>query len=98
MPAASGPCGWTPPADRSIKRAPPVRILIVEDEAAIREGLREQFTQAGFAVDVAANGQDGLHAGLEQPIDLAIIDLGLPLISGLDLIRKLRQKGKSFPS
>ncbi len=78
-------------------RAPLVRILVVEDEADIREGLREQLTQAGFAVDVAANGQDGLHAGLEQPIDIAVIDLGLPLVPGLDVIRKLRQKGKSFP-
>ena len=74
-----------------------MRILVVEDEASIREDLRDQFTKAGFAVDVAADGQDGLHAGLEQPIDLAIIDLGLPTIAGLDVIRRLRQKGKSFP-
>ena len=74
-----------------------MRILVVEDEAGIREDLRQHLTQAGFAVDVAADGQDGLHAGLEQPIDLAIIDLGLPQIGGLDVIRRLRQKGKSFP-
>jgi two-component system, OmpR family, response regulator PhoP len=74
-----------------------VRILVVEDEAGIREGLREQLSKAGFAVDVAANGEDGLHAGLELPIDVAIIDLGLPMMPGLDVIKTLRTKGKRFP-
>jgi two-component system response regulator PhoP len=74
-----------------------VRILVVEDEAAIREGLREQLTKAGFTVDVAANGEDGLFAGLELPVDVAVIDLGLPVMPGLDLIRALRAKGKAYP-
>jgi two-component system, OmpR family, response regulator PhoP len=74
-----------------------VRILVVEDEAAIREGLREQLTKSGFTVDVAANGEDGLFAGLELPVDIAVIDLGLPVMPGLDLIRALRAKGKAYP-
>ena len=74
-----------------------MRILVVEDEAAIREGLREQLAKSGFTVDVAANGEDGLFAGLELPVDIAVVDLGLPVMPGLDLIRALRSKGKAYP-
>jgi len=74
-----------------------MRILVVEDEAAIREGLKAQLAQAGFIVDVAPDGEEGLFAGLEFPLDVAIIDLGLPKISGLDVIRRLRAAKRSFP-
>ena len=67
-----------------------MRILIVEDEAALREALRTQLVKAGFTVDVAADGEEGLFAGTEYPLDVAIVDLGLPKIPGLELIRKLR--------
>jgi two-component system, OmpR family, response regulator PhoP len=73
-----------------------VRILVVEDETALRESLKHDLTAAGHAVDAAADGEEGLYAGLEYPIDVAIIDLGLPKLSGLELIRKLRAAGKSF--
>ncbi|MGH8254421.1 MAG: response regulator transcription factor [Steroidobacteraceae bacterium] len=73
-----------------------MRILIVEDETALRESLKHDLTAAGHAVDAAADGEEGLFAGLEYPIDVAIIDLGLPKISGLELIRRLRAAGKSF--
>ena len=72
-------------------------MLIVEDEAALREGLRAQLTQAGFTVDVAQDGEEGLYAGREYPLDVAIIDLGLPKLPGLELIRRLRAEHKSFP-
>ena len=74
-----------------------MRALVVEDETALREGLRQQLQDQGFTVDVAADGEEGLYAGNEYPLDVAIIDLGLPKISGLDLIRKLRASGKKFP-
>ena len=74
-----------------------MRILVVEDEAVLREALRTQFTKAGFNVDVAQDGEEGLFAGTEYPLDVAVIDLGLPKIPGLELIRKLRAAGKSFP-
>jgi len=74
-----------------------MRILVVEDETAIREGLRDQLAKAGFTVDVAANGEEGLFAGLELPVDIAVVDLGLPVMPGLDLIRALRAKGKAYP-
>jgi two-component system, OmpR family, response regulator PhoP len=74
-----------------------MRILVVEDEAVLREALRTQFARAGFNVDVAQDGEEGLFAGVEYPLDVAIVDLGLPKIPGLELIRKLRAAGKSFP-
>jgi two-component system response regulator PhoP len=74
-----------------------MRILVVEDEAAIRDGLKARLVEAGFTVDTAQDGEEGLFAGLEYPLDVAIVDLGLPKLSGLDLIRRLRAQKKSFP-
>jgi two-component system response regulator PhoP len=56
-----------------------------------------KLADAGFAVEQAADGKEGLYCAQEYPIDLAIIDLGLPEISGLDIIRKTRESGKSYP-
>ncbi len=74
----------------------PVRILVVEDEPALRDALRQELTASGHAVDVAADGKEGLFAALEYPIDVAVIDLGLPALSGLELIQKLRAAGRTF--
>jgi two-component system response regulator PhoP len=74
-----------------------MRVLVVEDEPALRETLQIELTAAGFTVDVAADGEEGLYAGLEYPIDVAIIDLGLPKLPGLQLIRKLRAGERKFP-
>ena len=74
-----------------------MRILIVEDEAALLESLRAQLVAHGFNVDVAADGEEGLYRGSEYPIDLAIVDLGLPKLPGLELIRQLRAAGKAYP-
>jgi two-component system response regulator PhoP len=74
-----------------------MRILVVEDEPALRESLRQQLAAAGFNVDVAADGEEGLYQGTEYPVDMAVIDLGLPKLPGLDLIRRLRALGRSFP-
>ena len=73
-----------------------MRILVVEDETALRESLKSELTAAGHAVDVAADGEEGLFAALEYPIDVAIIDLGLPKLPGLEVIRKLRSAGKNY--
>lgn len=74
-----------------------MRVLVVEDEMALRENLRRQLVEAGFNVDVAADGEEGLFAGNEYPIDVAIIDLGLPKLPGLELIRRLRAQDRRFP-
>jgi len=72
-----------------------MRVLIVEDEAALREALKTDLASAGYTVDTAADGEEGLYAATEYPIDVAVIDLGLPKLSGLELIRQLRARGKT---
>jgi two-component system, OmpR family, response regulator PhoP len=74
-----------------------MRVLVVEDEQDLRRALVEQLRDQGYAVDEAADGRDGLHLATEYPLDLAIIDLGLPQLSGLELIRRLRSQGKRTP-
>ena len=74
-----------------------MRVLVVEDEAALRETLKTRLTAAGFTVDVAADGNEGLFAGSEYPLDVAIIDLGLPGLPGLEVIRRLRASRKVYP-
>jgi two-component system response regulator PhoP len=71
-----------------------MRILVIEDETTLREGLRTDLTAAGHTVDVAADGEEGLYAALEFPIDVAIVDIGLPKLSGLEVIRRMRAQGR----
>ncbi len=74
-----------------------MRLLVIEDDATLRESLTRRLGESGFAVEQAADGKEGLYFGLEYPIDLAIIDLGLPEVSGLDIIREVRKQGKTYP-
>ncbi len=74
-----------------------MRILIVEDEQLICEQLRRYFVDKGFAVDVAHTATDGEYMGSEYPIDAAIVDLGLPDFSGIELIKHLRQHKVTVP-
>lgn len=74
-----------------------MRVLVVEDEPSLRESLRASLVATGAVVDLAADGEEGLHLGLEYPVDVAIIDLGLPRLPGLELIRRLRAKERRFP-
>jgi two-component system, OmpR family, response regulator PhoP len=74
-----------------------MRVLVVEDEAALRETLRTRLAEAGFTVDVAQDGEEGLFAALEYPLDVAIIDLGLPKVAGLEVIRRVRAARKAYP-
>ncbi len=74
-----------------------MRILLVEDEAPLRETLAARLKREGYAVDSASDGEEGIYLGREVPFDVGIIDLGLPKMSGMELIRLLRSEGKSFP-
>jgi len=74
-----------------------MRILLVEDEAPLRETLGARLKREGYAVDMASDGDEGLYMGREVPFDVAVIDLGLPKMSGMDLVRALRADGKKFP-
>jgi len=74
-----------------------MRILIIEDELDLSQQLRQQFESEGFRVDVARDGKEGLYIASEYPLDAAIIDLGLPGLPGLDIIRQLRARGNALP-
>ena len=74
-----------------------MRVLLIEDDLRLQETLSTHLREAGYAVDVSTDGIEGLYLGEEFPIDLAIIDLGLPELPGLEVIRKLRKRGRDFP-
>ncbi len=74
-----------------------MRLLVIEDDETLRQSLATKLGDEGFAVEQAGDGREGLYFSLEYPVDLAIIDLGLPEMSGLDIIRKVREDGKTYP-
>ncbi|MFV2059079.1 MAG: response regulator transcription factor [Gammaproteobacteria bacterium] len=74
-----------------------MRILIVEDEVTLSEQLKNQLQKEGFAVDAALDGKKAVYMGTEYPFDLAIVDIGLPLLTGIEVIQQWRKKGIKFP-
>jgi DNA-binding response OmpR family regulator len=74
-----------------------VRALIIEDDRAIAEFVARGLREAGFAVSVAGDGDAGLSAALDQPPDVAIVDLMLPRRDGLSIIDELRRRGHATP-
>ncbi len=74
-----------------------MRILVVEDEQALQDQLLRQLKGAGYVVDVAGDGEEGLYFGREYDYDAAVIDLGLPKMDGGELIRALRAEDRRFP-
>jgi two-component system response regulator PhoP len=74
-----------------------MRVLLIEDDRRLLEALSSHLREAGYAVDESADGIEGLYLGEEFPVDLAVIDLGLPTLSGLEVIRELRSRGRDFP-
>ncbi|OUR63668.1 DNA-binding response regulator [Methylophaga sp. 42_25_T18] len=74
-----------------------MRILLIEDESHLREQVTQQLQKQNLTVDAAADGEEGLYLGLEYPYDVAIIDLGLPKLSGIEVIQQLRSASKEFP-
>jgi two-component system response regulator QseB len=63
------------------------RLLLVEDETELAGMLRGLFVDEGYVVDVAANGQTGLHYGLTRSYDVVVLDRRLPVVEGLQLVR-----------
>ena len=74
-----------------------MRLLLIEDDAALRLGLARRLEADGYRVDQAADGHDGLFQAREYPVDLAIVDLGLPKLSGLEVVKSLRADGRTIP-
>lgn len=74
-----------------------MRILLVEDDAALQRQLCERLRREGIAVDSAFDGAEGLYFGREVDYDAAVVDLGLPKLGGLDLVRQLRALRRRWP-
>lgn len=74
-----------------------MRLLLIEDDAILRLGLKRQLEAEGYRVDQAADGEDGLFQAREYPLDLAIVDLGLPKVNGLTVVQTLRAEGRTLP-
>ena len=74
-----------------------MRILLIEDEKALREQVLIRLQTEGYTVDASGDGKEGLYLASEYPADLAIVDLGLPGMPGLEIIRTLRTEGLDLP-
>ncbi len=74
-----------------------MRVLVVEDEAPLRGQIATALRDAGHAVDETGEGEEALFMGNEYPLDVVVLDLGLPDLSGLDVLRRWRQAGRGFP-
>lgn len=74
-----------------------MRLLLVEDDAALRLPLARQLEADGWQVDQAGDGEEGLFIAREYPLDAAVIDLGLPKLNGMAVVQQLRQVGSLLP-
>jgi two-component system, OmpR family, response regulator PhoP len=74
-----------------------MRLLLVGDDPNLSRSLAAQLEQAGYSVERSTDGREGLYYAREYPVDLAIVDLGLPSMSGVELIKQLRADGKEYP-
>jgi two-component system response regulator QseB len=80
------------------ERRPAPTLLIVEDDRALSEMLADLFSNEGYLVDVAHDGQQGLHRGLSGSYDAMIVDRGLPVMDGSELVALLRSRGIATPA
>jgi two-component system, OmpR family, copper resistance phosphate regulon response regulator CusR len=74
-----------------------MKILIIEDEPKTGKYLRRGLSEAGFVVDAAENGTDGLHLALTEAYDLAVLDVMLPGMAGWEVLREIRRVGQQIP-
>jgi heavy metal response regulator len=74
-----------------------MRILIVEDEKSLAEAIKKGLEEEDYAVDVAYNGEDGLFMAENEPADLIILDIMLPIIDGMTILKKIRKAGFKTP-
>jgi two-component system response regulator PhoP len=74
-----------------------MRILVIEDETGLQADIRQRLETEGYIVDTSGEGNEGLFFATEYPLDAAIIDIGLPGISGIEIIQRLREQGSTLP-
>ncbi len=74
-----------------------MRILIIEDEPPLLADIKARLESESYIVDTSSDGNEGYYFASEYPLDGAIIDIGLPGMNGIEIIKKLRQQGKTLP-
>jgi two-component system copper resistance phosphate regulon response regulator CusR len=74
-----------------------MRILVIEDEPKTGDYVKQGLTEAGFVVDLARDGTDGLHQALSEAYDLAVLDVMLPGMDGWQVLQAIRRSGKELP-
>ncbi len=74
-----------------------MRILVIEDELDLQAEIRRRLETEGYMVDTSAEGNEACYFATEYPLDAAIVDIGLPGMSGIDIIKKLRADGNTLP-
>ena len=74
-----------------------MRVLVIEDELDLLADIRRRLEAEAYTVDTSGDGNEGLFYATEYPLDAAIIDIGLPGISGIEIIRRLRERGSTLP-
>lgn len=74
-----------------------MRVLVVEDEPTLRQQLAQALEQAGYAVDTAADGEEGQFLGDTEPYDVVVLDLGLPKLDGLSVLKRWRAADRRMP-
>lgn len=74
-----------------------MRCLVVEDDADLRRQLSRALTEAGYAVDFAADGEEGHFLGETEPYDVVVLDLGLPIMDGVTILERWRKEGHTMP-
>jgi two-component system, OmpR family, response regulator len=74
-----------------------MRVLVVEDDQDLARQLKECLTEAGYAVDLAADGEEGHYLGETEPYDAVVLDLGLPVVDGISVLERWRAAGRRMP-
>ncbi|MCI3944446.1 response regulator [Pseudomonas syringae] len=74
-----------------------MRLLLIEDDVALGEGIHQALSREGYTVDWIKDGSSALHALLSESFDLAILDVGLPTLDGFEVLRRLRHSGSTLP-
>ena len=74
-----------------------MRVLLIEDDKDLQRLLKKALTEAGYAVDVASDGEEGHFLGDTEPYDVAVLDLGLPKLDGVTVLERWRKAGRNMP-
>jgi two-component system response regulator PhoP len=93
------PAGWHEPVERNLRPGTEngMKLLVVEDEALLRHHLFTRLSESGHVVEAVANAEEALYQVHQYNHDLAVVDLGLPGMDGMEFIRQVRAAGKQFP-